>query len=266
MMHDYYVRLAVTVSLLLWTLSSARHFRLPRSEDGGGKEAIYRSRKSQELFPNPTTDHDAATSPADEVEPPRNMEENAASMAESLPAGESVTKSSDDNRKPFAGGLFTMIVGCSLFMAIILGVVIYRRFFPNPVRNSTSVVEQEEVKKEEEDFACRFCEKELEDGDSQTEHESSCGDAFKKTVEVGKELPDCCVCLEARSEMVLVPCKHICLCKSCCSTKVSKCPFCRSSIHHDVIFEVSSLELSREEPAPLQGNDLELNIQQSSVS
>lgn len=45
------------------------------------------------------------------------------------------------------------------------------------------------------------------------------------------EVSDCCICLEEKSEMVMVPCGHLCLCNACSSAfKEQKCPMCRSVI------------------------------------
>ena len=45
------------------------------------------------------------------------------------------------------------------------------------------------------------------------------------------DIPDCCVCLEGQSEMVMVPCGHLCLCSLCSDMyKDNKCPMCRSEI------------------------------------
>lgn len=45
------------------------------------------------------------------------------------------------------------------------------------------------------------------------------------------DIPDCCVCLGGQSEMVMVPCGHLCLCSSCSEAyKDNKCPICRSIV------------------------------------
>ena len=44
----------------------------------------------------------------------------------------------------------------------------------------------------------------------------------------------CIVCEDAKKEVILLPCKHMCLCKKCASTCLFKtlheCPMCRAMI------------------------------------
>ena len=43
------------------------------------------------------------------------------------------------------------------------------------------------------------------------------------------ELPigtECVICLDGPRTIVLLPCKHLCLCKNCYNSGVRKCPFC----------------------------------------
>lgn len=67
-----------------------------------------------------------------------------------------------------------------------------------------------------------------------------------------EESLSCCICLAAQKTVLLMPCKHLCLCENCAEEKVSSlssfslntstrtpvmwkiefCPICRSKIHH----------------------------------
>jgi hypothetical protein len=44
---------------------------------------------------------------------------------------------------------------------------------------------------------------------------------------------ECIICLEARRSVVLMPCKHLCVCSTCAS-KVNNCPVCRAYIHNKI--------------------------------
>jgi hypothetical protein len=57
------------------------------------------------------------------------------------------------------------------------------------------------------------------------------------TTEIGSPEEDerlCIVCEDAKKEVILLPCKHMCLCKNCASTCLFKtlheCPMCRAMI------------------------------------
>jgi len=41
---------------------------------------------------------------------------------------------------------------------------------------------------------------------------------------------NCVVCLEKERKVLLLPCKHVCLCESC-SVNVDVCPLCRAIIN-----------------------------------
>jgi hypothetical protein len=49
-----------------------------------------------------------------------------------------------------------------------------------------------------------------------------------------EEAPECCLCLSASPEMVVLPCLHFCLCSDCASTmmasKTPTCPKCRGPV------------------------------------
>lgn len=41
----------------------------------------------------------------------------------------------------------------------------------------------------------------------------------------------CSICWEAEKTIVLLPCRHFCLCQGCSSTdKLTSCPICRQTI------------------------------------
>jgi hypothetical protein len=42
----------------------------------------------------------------------------------------------------------------------------------------------------------------------------------------------CSVCLSRKKNIVLWPCKHVCLCDVCFNNKITKCPMCRVRIAH----------------------------------
>ncbi|XP_026725956.1 E3 ubiquitin-protein ligase LRSAM1-like [Trichoplusia ni] len=41
---------------------------------------------------------------------------------------------------------------------------------------------------------------------------------------------ECVICMDAQSEVVFVPCGHMCCCQSCSNKEMDSCPMCRSSI------------------------------------
>ncbi|UJR08339.1 hypothetical protein I4U23_012610 [Adineta vaga] len=41
----------------------------------------------------------------------------------------------------------------------------------------------------------------------------------------------CIICLNERKTVVLLPCRHLCVCV-CCSKKLSTCPICRNEIEN----------------------------------
>ena len=44
-------------------------------------------------------------------------------------------------------------------------------------------------------------------------------------------LPDCCICIDAECDIVIVECGHLCLCQDCSKSYDSdKCPLCRGNI------------------------------------
>lgn len=43
------------------------------------------------------------------------------------------------------------------------------------------------------------------------------------------EMVECCVCMDEESNIVLVPCGHLVMCKNC-SKEIEKCPICRQKI------------------------------------
>ena len=46
-----------------------------------------------------------------------------------------------------------------------------------------------------------------------------------------EESDKCVVCLTAKSDQVLLPCKHICTCSECLPHLNNKCPLCRGPIY-----------------------------------
>ncbi|KAJ1425161.1 hypothetical protein B484DRAFT_315253, partial [Ochromonadaceae sp. CCMP2298] len=45
---------------------------------------------------------------------------------------------------------------------------------------------------------------------------------------------DCVVCLTERREVLLLPCRHLCVCDSCL-VYIDKCPVCRSTFEEYVL-------------------------------
>lgn len=47
--------------------------------------------------------------------------------------------------------------------------------------------------------------------------------------------PECCICMDAEPEIVIVKCGHLCLCKDCSKEYDSKrCPLCRGDIQQKI--------------------------------
>lgn len=62
-------------------------------------------------------------------------------------------------------------------------------------------------------------------------------DAFKSL----NIVDNCCVCLEAKIEIILIPCYHAALCLNC-SSQITTCPICRQSIRDKKKFFYSSFK------------------------
>lgn len=45
---------------------------------------------------------------------------------------------------------------------------------------------------------------------------------------------ECVICMDAKSEVVFVPCGHMCCCQSCASKGMENCPMCRSAIERTI--------------------------------
>lgn len=45
---------------------------------------------------------------------------------------------------------------------------------------------------------------------------------------------ECVICMDAKCEVVLVPCGHMCCCLVCCDNKMINCPMCRSNIERKI--------------------------------
>ena len=41
----------------------------------------------------------------------------------------------------------------------------------------------------------------------------------------------CVICMEGKKDVLVMPCRHLCLCKACSSnTALTECPICRTAI------------------------------------
>ena len=49
------------------------------------------------------------------------------------------------------------------------------------------------------------------------------------------EVDTCCICLDGKKSVVLLPCRHLCLCEKCNSPSLKKCPICRSTIESRMV-------------------------------
>ena len=45
---------------------------------------------------------------------------------------------------------------------------------------------------------------------------------------------ECVVCIERNKCIVLMPCKHLCVCELCASTCSGRCPICRAVIESEM--------------------------------
>ena len=53
------------------------------------------------------------------------------------------------------------------------------------------------------------------------------------STEVITEGQECIICLDAKKTVVMIPCKHKCLCSSCSKTNdIKECPICRVEVLH----------------------------------
>lgn len=53
--------------------------------------------------------------------------------------------------------------------------------------------------------------------------------------------PECVVCLERPSSLVLLPCGHVCLCQQC-AVAIVQCPLCRTTVTAKLVFGSLALE------------------------
>jgi len=52
-----------------------------------------------------------------------------------------------------------------------------------------------------------------------------------------EEIKYCCVCLERKKSVLILPCKHLCLCHHCSVTKakhIASCPICRADVEEKI--------------------------------
>jgi hypothetical protein len=80
------------------------------------------------------------------------------------------------------------------------------------------------------------------DGDGETkdskqsEEDRSTARAAESKEDGGSiESQDCCVCMSDKKSVVLLPCRHMCVCQACGlddETLLDKCPMCRRVIEH----------------------------------
>ena len=45
----------------------------------------------------------------------------------------------------------------------------------------------------------------------------------------------CCICLDGKKSVVLLPCKHLCLCEKCNTSSLKNCPICRNVIETVIV-------------------------------
>jgi len=48
---------------------------------------------------------------------------------------------------------------------------------------------------------------------------------------ITREGKDCSICLSERIDTIILPCKHMCVCITCCEdlrVRAKKCPICRN--------------------------------------
>lgn len=46
----------------------------------------------------------------------------------------------------------------------------------------------------------------------------------------------CCVCLTGERQVLLLPCKHLCVCRECSmDDRMDKCPICRADIDERMV-------------------------------
>lgn len=53
--------------------------------------------------------------------------------------------------------------------------------------------------------------------------------------DAGEEVPanlECCVCINRKKNIILWPCKHVCVCDVCMKNNITNCPICRERITH----------------------------------
>lgn len=69
-----------------------------------------------------------------------------------------------------------------------------------------------------------------------------------------REEKECAICLTERVDTMIIPCKHMCLCKACCSDlrfRTQKCPICRRTIERFILVDRSAIK----DPHPSQPNN-----------
>jgi hypothetical protein len=74
---------------------------------------------------------------------------------------------------------------------------------------------------------------------------------------------ECTVCLTEPKDTVLLPCRHLCVCKTCFS-HIDKCPVCRSLFDTHVRFDASD-ERGAAHPPSMQPTVEEIESDESEV-
>lgn len=70
---------------------------------------------------------------------------------------------------------------------------------------------------------------------SAPDEESTCvGVVDNSEVESNSSQSECVICMDAKCEVVFVPCGHMCCCLSCCDKELQSCPMCRGDIERKI--------------------------------
>lgn len=54
---------------------------------------------------------------------------------------------------------------------------------------------------------------------------------------------DCCICLDKKASVLLLPCNHIHICDTCIHQDINNCPICQEPIYSKNFLKITPIQL-----------------------